>query len=65
MIKTIQQYAADKGTSQQNIRQSKTLPIVKLPVFVLYKDKYIQIGEQKFIEIENNFIDNEQVTTNT
>lgn len=55
MIKTIQQYALEKGTSQQNVRQSKTLPLVDLEVFVEHQGERKIIGKQKFI------IDNEVV----
>lgn len=61
MLKTIQQYAAYKGTSQQNVRQSKTIPIVELPMFALYKGEYVLYGTQKFVECENNLTDNQQV----
>lgn len=53
MIKTIQQYAIEKGTSQQNVRQSKKLPIVELPIYALHKGEYIEVGTQKFIEVED------------
>lgn len=62
MIKTIQQYANEKSTSQQNVRQSKKLPLVELPMFALYKGEYIQFGTQKFVEIENNLPENQSVT---
>lgn len=61
MLKTIQQYAADKGTSQQNVRQSKTIPIVELRMFALYKGEYVPHGTQKFVECENLLPDNQQV----
>lgn len=61
MIKTIQQYAIEKGTSQQNVRQSKKLPIVELPIFALHNGEYIEVGTQKFIEVENLVTDNQQV----
>ena len=58
MIKTIQQYAIEKGTSQQNVRQSKKIAFVKLDTFVEYQGKKIKIGEQLFIEDKNNLSDN-------
>ena len=62
MIKTIQQYAIENNTSQQNVRNKKRLPIVDLPIFALHKGEYIPVGKQKFIEIENNSIENQQLT---
>lgn len=61
MIKTIQQYALEKGTSQQNVRQSKKIPFVKLDTFVEYKGEKIRVGEQIFIECENKVPDNQVV----
>ena len=52
MITTIQKYALSKGTSPQNVRQSKTLPIVKLTMYVKHKGVEIPVGEQLFIETE-------------
>lgn len=60
-LKTIQQYANEKGTSQQNVRQSKKIPFVKLDTFVEYQGVKIKIGEQTFIECENNSPDNQTV----
>lgn len=65
ILKTILQQAKDTGKTQQNIRQSKTKPPVECPIYAMYNGEYIHIGYQKFIVIENNCIDNEQVTTNT
>jgi len=59
MIKTIQQYAIEKGTSQQNVRQSKKISFVKLDTFVEYQGQKIKIGEQLFIEDKNNVSDNQ------
>lgn len=61
MLKTIQEYANLKGTSQQNVRNKKSLPIVDLPVFALYKGEYLPIGTKKFVECENNSNENQQV----
>jgi len=52
MIKTIQQYAIEKGTSPQNVRNKKKLPIIDLEIFALHKGQYIPVGKQKFIEVE-------------
>lgn len=62
MIKTIQQYAIDKGTSQQNVRNKKQLSIVDLPIFALHKGVYVPVGSKKFVEIENNSTENQQLT---
>lgn len=61
MITTIQKYAISKGTSQQNIRNKKNLPLVECPIYALHKGEYIPIGKQLFIEIENNLSENQQV----
>lgn len=51
MIKTIQQYATEKGTSQQNVRNKKKLKIVDLPIYALYNGEYLHIGVKKFVDV--------------
>lgn len=51
MIQTIQKYALSKGTSPQNVRNKKKLPLVKCKIFALHKGQYIEVGEQMFVEI--------------
>jgi|GEM_PF-6596342 hypothetical protein len=60
MIKTIQQYANEHRTSQQNVRQSKKIPMIDCPIYAMYGGEYIHIGYQKFV-IENKLSDNQQV----
>lgn len=49
MLKTIQQYAIEKGTSQQNVRNKKKLNIVDAPIFALYNGVYYPVGVKKFV----------------
>ena len=51
MLKTIQEYAIEKGTSQQNVRNKKKLKIVDLPIYVLYKGEYLECGKKKFVDV--------------
>lgn len=53
MIKTIQAYAIEKGTTPQNVRNKKKLPLVKLKIYAKHKGIEIEVGEQMFIEVEN------------
>lgn len=53
MLKTIQKYANEIGTSQQNVRQSKKLHIVECPIYAMYGGEYIHVGSQKFIVTDN------------
>ncbi len=50
-LKTIQEYALEKGTSQQNVRNKKRLTILDLPIYVLYKGEYQPVGKKKFVEV--------------
>lgn len=61
MLKTIQEYANEKGTSQQNVRNKKSLTIVNVPIFALYKGEYLSIGTKKFVDVENNCTENQQL----
>lgn len=48
-LKTVQQVAIERGTSQQNVRNLKSIEIVDCPVFAMYKGKYFEVGKQKFV----------------
>lgn len=61
MIQTIQQYAISKGTSSQNVRNKKNLPLVECRIFALHKGEYIDIGKQLFVEVEDFVAENQQV----
>lgn len=52
-IQTVQEYAISKGTTTQNVRNKKKLPLVELPIFALYKGEYIPLKKQIFVECEN------------
>jgi len=61
-IKTIQEYAISKGTTPQNIRNKKSISMVKCPIYALYNGKYVLQGEQLFVECENNQSENQSLT---
>jgi hypothetical protein len=60
-IKTVQDYANMKGTSPQNIINKKSIPLVTCGIYALYKGEYIHLKDQKFVEVENNEAENQQV----
>jgi len=51
MIKTFQQYAAEKGIKTQAISQMKKLTILELPVFVEHEGQRIEVGKRKVVKI--------------
>jgi len=52
MIKTFQQYAADRGIKTQAISQMKKLNILELPVFIEYEGQRIELGKRKVVLID-------------
>lgn len=51
MIKTIKQYAAEKGITTQGVRQLKKIKIIELPIYARIGDLEIQVGKMKFVEV--------------
>jgi len=50
MLKTLKQFAKDRGYSRQYVYQIKNkINVIDLPVFVEYNGEKIQIGTQKFV----------------
>lgn len=49
MIKTIKQYATEKGITTQGVRQLKSIEIVELPLFVKINGVDIQVDKRKFV----------------
>lgn len=49
MIKTIKQYADDRGITTQAVPQLKKLTIVTLPLFAEYEGSRINAGTRKFV----------------
>lgn len=49
MLKTVKQYAAEKGITTQGVRQLKKITLVQLPLFVEYEGVKQQVGSQKFV----------------
>lgn len=51
MIKTIKEYAAEKGITTQGVRQLKSIEIVELPLYVKINGIEIQVDKRKFVKI--------------
>jgi len=51
-VKTIKQYAADRGITTSSVYQLKSVVFIELPVFCEYEGERIVVGKQRFVKKE-------------
>lgn len=49
-IKTIKEYAKERGITTSGVYQLKKVEFIELPLFIEYDGKKIEVGKQRFVK---------------